>query len=95
MLAPKHIFGETRLYVFSAAAPEHKVSPRASQGVDVATDWPLAKENETTMIIASRPQTIHVSLPVVSAQHCCIEPYPAAKTHAKPGPDRPGSSPGP
>jgi hypothetical protein len=41
------------------------------------------------------PQTIHVSLPVVSADIVVIKPYTDANTQAKPGPDRPGSSPCP
>jgi hypothetical protein len=41
------------------------------------------------------PQTIHVSLPVTSADIVVIEPYTAANTQAKPGQDGPGSSPCP
>jgi len=39
------------------------------------------------------PQTIHVSLPVLSADIVVIKPYTVANTQAKPGQGGPGSSP--
>jgi len=41
------------------------------------------------------PQTIHVSLPVMSADIVVIKPYTAANTQVKPGQDGPGLSPCP